>query len=497
MEKTYIAIDLKSFYASVECREIGLDPLTTNLVVADMSRTAKTICLAVTPALKSFGIPGRPRLFEVQQKVKLINEQRRIKAGIKNFSGSSYNLEQLNANPSLKLDYIVAKPRMAYYMRYSVNIYNIYRKYIGEEDIHVYSIDEVFIDVTPYLKVYNMTAKQLAMHMIKDIFNTTGITATCGIGSNLYLCKIAMDIVAKHMEPDENGVRIAELDEISYREKLWEHEPITDFWHVGKGISNRLRENGMYNMGDVAICSIEDPKRLYKLLGVNAEVLIDHSWGYEPCTIKDIKSHQAKSKSVSSSQVLPKPYTNTKAKMIVMEMAESFALDLVDKKLVTDLIVLHVGYDIENMDNAYNNIYVNETVIDHYGRLVPKPSHGSLRLEYSTSSTKLLKEKYCELFDVVANKRLLVRKITLSAAVCDEQMGKKKKFKQYDLFEDMDKEGEDEKKKVLSEKEKRVQKTILEIKKRYGKNAVMNVSDLQEDATTIKRNGEIGGHKAE
>ncbi len=496
MEKTYIAIDLKSFYASVECREIGLDPLTTNLVVADKSRTAKTICLAVTPALKSFGVPGRPRLFEVEQKVKLINEQRRVKAGIKSFKGSSYSLEQLNADPTLKLDYIVAKPRMAHYMRYSVNIYNIYRKYIGEEDIHVYSIDEVFIDASSYLKVYNMTAKELAMVMIKDIFNTTGITATCGIGTNLYLCKVAMDIVAKHMEPDENGVRIAQLDEISYREKLWEHEPLTDFWHVGQGISRRLRENGMYNMGDVAVCSIEDPNKLYRLFGVNGEVLIDHSWGYEPCTIKDIKNHKSKSQSLSCSQVLPKAYTNQKARMIVMEMAESFALDLVSKKLVTDQIVLHIAYDVENMDNAYNSNYVTDTVIDHYGRIVPKPSHGSLRLDYGTSSTKLLKDKYCQLFDKVANKGLLVRKITLSAAVCDETLGKKEKFKQYDLFSEVD-EQDDEKKKIAEEKERRVQQTILEIKKRYGKNAVINVADLQEDATTIKRNGEIGGHQAE
>lgn len=495
MDKTYIAIDLKSFYASVECRQRGLDPLTTNLVVADASRTDKTICLAVTPSLKSYGIGGRARLFEVVQKVREINNQR-LKRNKKNcFIGSSYDDIELKNNPDLKLDYIVAVPRMTYYMDYSTRIFNIYKKYIGVEDMHVYSIDEVFLDVTSYLGIYNMTAQQLAMMIIKEVLDTTGITATAGIGSNLYLCKIAMDIVAKHMQADENGVRIATLDEYSYRELLWEHQPLTDFWRVGKGISKKLQENGMYTMGDVAMCSLKNEDKLYKLFGVNAELLIDHSWGYEPCEIKDIKKYKSKSNSLFSSQVLSKPYTNEKAKIVVGEMAEAFALDLVGKKLVADHLTMNVNYDIENMQNEYNLRYVNEVVIDGYGRQVPKPAHGSSSLDFSTASTKILRKAFCDLFDKIVNKNLLIRKIGISAVILPEKEARKKQYKQIDLFSTVDEETE-EKNKIELEKEKKVQKTILEIKKRFGKNAVMNVSDLQEDATTIKRNSEIGGHKA-
>ena len=495
MNKTYIAIDLKSFYASVECRERGLNPLTTNLVVADASRTEKTICLAVTPSLKAYGISGRARLFEVVQRVREINTKRRLKAENRHFSGKSYDDTELRNNPNLQLDYIVAPPRMAYYMDYSTKIFNIYRKYIAIEDIHVYSIDEVFLDVTSYLKIYAMNAQQLAMKIVKEILKSTGITATAGIGTNLYLCKVAMDIVAKHIAADKDGVRIASLDEYSYREKLWDHQPLTDFWRVGKGISRKLQENGMYTMGDVALCSLENESKLYKLFGVNAELLINHSWGYEPCEIKDIKNYRSKTNSLCSSQVLSKPYNSEQAQIVVGEMTESFALDLVSKGLVADQLTMTLNYDVDNMQNEYNLRYVDTAVIDGYGRQVPKPAHGSYNLAFSSSSTKILRKSYADLFNRIVNEKLLIRKISISATVLPEDKGRKESYKQYDLFSNID-ENADEKTVSDLKKEKEIQKTILEIKKRYGKNAVMNVSDLQKDATTIKRNSEIGGHKA-
>ena len=362
-QKTYIAIDLKSFYASVECKERNRDPLTTNLVVADKSRTEKTICLAVSPSLKSYGIPGRPRLFEVVQKVREANNKRRWKAPNRTFNGSSDDRAKLDANPALEIDYIVAPPRMAYYMEYSTKIYNVYLKYVAPEDIFPYSIDEVFMDVTDYLQTYRMTARELAMTMIQDVLKTTGITATAGIGTNMYLCKIAMDIVAKHIEPDKDGVRIAELDEMSYRRQLWNHRPLTDFWRVGKGYAKKLEEHGLYTMGDIARCSIGKPNELYneellyKLFGINAELLIDHAWGYEPCTMEQVKAYKPETNSVSSGQVLHCPYDYEKAKLIVKEMTDQMVLDLVDKGVVTDQLVLTIGYDIENLSNP--NLKIN------------------------------------------------------------------------------------------------------------------------------------------
>lgn len=404
--KTYIAIDLKSFYASVECRERSRDPLTTNLVVADPSRTEKTICLAVSPSLKKYGLSGRARLFEVIQKVKAANNIRKIKAPNHVFCGSSDDSLALQKKPSLKIDYIIAPPRMARYMEYSTKIYNIYLKYIAPEDIHIYSIDEVFIDVTHYLSTYNMTARELAMTMIQDILSTTGITATAGIGTNLYLCKIAMDIVAKHIEPDKNGVRIAELDEMSYRRLLWNHRPITDFWRVGRGYSNKLEKIGLYTMGDIARCSIGKPtdyyneELLYKLFGINAELLIDHAWGYEPCTMEDVKTYKPETNSISSGQVLHCPYEFDKARLVVKEMTDLMVLDLVDKGLVTNQIVLTIGYDIENItDKNRSQSYKGTVTTNYYGKKVPKPAHGTTNLPKQTSSTTLITNAVMELYD--------------------------------------------------------------------------------------------------
>ena len=393
MEKQYIAIDLKSYYASVECNELGLDPLTTNLVVADLTRTEKTICLAVSPSLKSFGIPGRPRLFEVIQKVKEVNNERRRKAPGRSFTDKSTNLTELQSHPELELDYIVAPPRMAYYIEYSTIIYEVYLKYVSPNDIHVYSIDEVFIDATNYLKTYNMTAHELAMTMIRDVLATTGITATAGIGTNMYLCKIAMDIVAKKMPADKDGVRIAELDEISYRELLWDHKPLTSFWRVGGGIASKLEANGMYTMGDVARMSLTQygEDHLYKLFGINAELLIDHAWGWEPVTIADVKAYKPASNSLSSGQVLSSPYTFEKAKIVAREMTDSLVFDLVEKKLVTDQVVLTVGYDIENLrDSKIAKQYHGEITSDHYGRPVPKHAHGTQNLHRQTSAGSII-----------------------------------------------------------------------------------------------------------
>lgn len=372
----YVSIDLKSFYASVECQERGLNPVTTNLVVADSSRTEKTICLAVSPSLKSYGIPGRARLFEVVQKVKEVNIERKRKAPNQTFTGSSYDDIALKKNSDLELTYIVAPPRMAYYMKYSTNIYNIYLKWFSPEDIHIYSIDEVFIDVTHYLKTYNMKSRELVTKVIQDIYNSTGITATAGIGTNLYLCKVAMDIVAKHVQPNEKGVRIAGLDEMTYRKLLWNHRPITDFWRVGKGYANQLEKHRIYTMGDVALTSIQNEELLYKLFGINAELLIDHAWGYEPVTIEQVKAYKPKNNSISTGQVLHCPYNYEKTKLIVKEMTELLTLDLVEKNLVTNQIVLTVGYDIENLTDPFiSNSYKGEITNDRYGRKIPKHAH--------------------------------------------------------------------------------------------------------------------------
>lgn len=488
----YLAIDLKSFYASVECKERGLDPLTTNLVVADSSRTEKTVCLAVTPSLKQYGIPGRARLYQVIQKVKEINIERKRKAPNNIFTGSSYDDIALKKNCDLELSFIIAPPRMKYYMNYSKNIYNIYLKYFSSEDIFSYSIDEVFIDVTHYLKTYKLTPKQLATKVIKDVYETTGITATCGIGTNLYLAKIAMDIVAKHMQPNEFGVRIAFLDEMSYRKLLWTHTPITDFWRVGKGYSKKLERNYIFTMGDIAKISVENEDLLYNLFGVNAELLIDHSWGWEPCTIKSIKSYSPKTNSISSGQVLHCPYTYEKAGLIVKEMIENLSLDLVSKNLVTSQIVLEIEYDIENLTDS-NIKYNGEITIDRYGRKIPKHAHGTINLDHKTSSSKLLMKASTELYEKIVNKNLLVRKITITANnVINENFIEENKFDQMDLFTNYNQK-ELELKKEKSEKE--IQKAMLNIKQKYGKNAVLKGMNFEEGATTIDRNTQVGGHK--
>ena len=507
-QKTYIAIDLKSFYASVECKERNRDPLTTNLVVADKSRTEKTICLAVSPSLKSYGIPGRPRLFEVVQKVREANNKRRWKAPNHTFEGSSDDSTELNANPALEIDYIVAPPRMAYYLEYSTKIYSVYLKYIAPEDIFPYSIDEVFIDATKYLNTYQMTARELTMTMIQDVLKTTGITATAGIGTNMYLCKIAMDIVAKHIEPDKDGVRIAELDEMSYRRQLWNHRPLTDFWRVGKGYAKKLEEHGLFTMGDIARCSIGksnelyNEELLYKLFGINAELLIDHAWGYEPCTMENIKSYKPETNSVSSGQVLHCPYDYEKAKLIVKEMTDQMVLDLVDKGLVTDQLVLTIGYDIENLSNPnlkYQYQYKGEVTIDRYGRKVPKHAHGTANLEKKTSSTRLITNAVMDLYDRIVDEHLLVRRITITAnKLVDEKSVKQEdEYQQLDLFTDYEaqrkKQAEEEEK---LERERRMQEAMLSIKKKFGKNAVLKGMNLEEGATAKDRNEQIGGHKA-
>ena len=494
-QKIYIAIDLKSFYASVECRERGLDPITTNLVVADNNRTEKTICLAVTPSLKSYGIPGRARLFEVVQKVKEVNIERKRKAPNQSFTGSSYDDIVLKKNADLELSYIIAPPRMSYYMKYSSKIYNVYLKYFAPEDIYVYSIDEVFIDITHYLKTYNMKPRELVTKVIQDVYKTTGITATAGIGTNLYLCKVAMDIVAKHVKPDKNGVRIAGLDEITYRKLLWNHRPLTDFWRVGKGYAKKLEERRIFTMGDVARISIRNEDLLYKLFGVNAELLIDHAWGYEPCTIKQIKAYKPTTNSISTGQVLHCPYNYEKTKIIVKEMTESLALDLVQKKLVTDQIVLEIGYDIDNLTNPnIRNLYNGEITIDRYGRSVPKHAHGTVNIDHKTSSSKILLEKVMSLYERIINNNLLVRRITITAnKVENESEVKENPYEQIDLFVDY-KELENKRKKEQAEKE--IQKAMLDIKCKYGKNAILKGMNFEEGGTTRQRNEQIGGHKA-
>ena len=505
-EHIYIAIDLKSFYASVECIERGLDPMRTNLVVADASRTEKTICLAVSPALKAYGIPGRPRLFEVVQQVKEANHIRRKFALGNTFTGASFDANELKNDPSLAIDYIAAPPQMAHYMEYSTRIYQVYLKYVAPEDIHVYSIDEVFMDVTSYLKLNGMSAREFAKMMIQDVLKTTGITATAGIGTNLYLCKVAMDIVAKHVPPDEDGVRIAELDEASYRKQLWSHQPLTDFWRVGKGYAKKLEEQGLCTMGDIARCSLGKQNEyynedlLYRMFGINAELLIDHAWGWEPCTIADVKAYKPESNSIGSGQVLHCPYTFEQGRLIVMEMTDLLVLDLVDKGLVTDQMVLTVGYDIENLtDPERNKAYKGPVKVDHYGRRVPQHAHGTMNLEKRTSSTKLIMDAVMELFDRIVNPNLLIRRVTLAAnrVVEESAVPAEATYEQLDLFTDYDaREQALEAENAALEREKKMQQAVLSIKKKYGKNAILKGMNLQEGATTVDRNNQIGGHRA-
>lgn len=504
--KTYIAIDLKSFYASVECRERNRDPLTTNLVVADPSRTEKTICLAVSPSLKAYGIPGRARLFEVVQKVREANNIRRRNILDHHFTGTSDDSTKLGTDPTLQLDYIIAPPRMALYMEYSTRIYDIYLKYIAPEDIHIYSVDEVFMDVTSYLNIYHMTARELAMMMIRDVLKTTGITATAGIGTNLYLCKIAMDIVAKHIEPDEDGVRIAELDEMAYRRKLWSHKPITDFWRVGQGYAKKLAEYGLYTMGDVARCSVGKANELYnedllyKLFGINAELLIDHAWGYEPCTIDQIKAYKPETNSICTGQVLHCPYDFDKTRLVVKEMTDLMALDLVDKGLVTDQIVLTIGYDIDNLtDPTRRKKYKGAVTTDRYGRKVPKHAHGTINLKRQTSSTQMLMDAVMELYDRIVDKDLLIRRINITAnkLVDEHTVANDDAYEQLDFFTDYEAvKKQKEKEDADLERERHMQEAMLSIKKKYGKNAILKGMNLQEGATAKDRNAQIGGHKA-
>ena len=492
----YIAIDLKSFYASVECVDRGLNPLNTHLVVADKSRTEKTICLAVSPSLKAYGISGRSRLFEVVEKVKEINAKRLARISKSSFSGSSCFADKLAADTELQLDYISASPRMARYIEISSKIYGIYLNYIAPEDMHVYSVDEVFIDAAKYLRLYNMTARELADKIVRDVLSQTGITATAGIGTNLYLCKIAMDIEAKHIKADKDGVRISELDERKYREKLWNHKPITDFWRVGGGYARALSRYGMFTMGDVARCSVNNSKLLFDLFGKNAELLIDHAWGREPCTMNDIKAYRPENRSLSSGQVLKRPYNFEEAKLIAREMTELLALDLVDKELLTNQIVLTVGYDIENLRDK-NRRYTGEVKTDRYGRQVPKQAHGSQDIGRFTSSNSLITQAVMKLFDRVVNHELLIRRMYISANRISSQyeINTAGSDGQMNLFDSVS-----EPEKELGEKrltrEKAIQKAVLRLHKRFGKNSVLKGISLMDCATSIERNGQIGGHKA-
>lgn len=505
-DKVYIAIDLKSFYASVECKERGLDPLTTNLVVADPGRTEKTICLAVSPSLKRYGIPGRARLFEVVQRIREVNLERKRHAPGGNFHGASSNAEELAADPGLEVSYITAVPRMSYYMKYSTQIYDIYLKYVAPEDMHVYSVDEVFIDATTYLNTYGISAYELALRMIQDVMKETGIVATAGIGTNLYLCKVAMDIVAKKIPADKDGVRIAQLDERSYREQLWNHVPLTDFWRVGPGYERKLNENGLYTMGDVARCSVGKPNEyykedlLYRLFGINAELLIDHAWGWEPTTIAQIKAYKPEKNSVGSGQVLQCAYTAEKAKLIVKEMTDLLVLDLVDKGLVTDQMVLTIGYDIDNLtDPAIRKKFHGEVTSDRYGRKVPKHAHGTANLPEYTSSTRVIMKAVEDLYDRIINPDLLVRRIYVVASrvIPEEEAKEKEVFEQMDLFTDYEAlKKEKEQEQTELQKEKRIQHAILDLQKKFGKNAVLKGMNLEEGAMTRERNRQIGGHKA-
>ena len=497
---TYIAIDLKSFYASVECVERGLNPLTTNLVVADASRTEKTICLAVSPSLKKYGISGRARLFEVIQHVAQVNNERRIRLAGKSFTGKSVSDDELNSNPDLELDYIIAMPRMAHYIKYSTRIYEIYLKYVSENDIHVYSIDEVFMDVTNYLEYYKMSAHQLAMTIIREVLGQTGITATAGIGTNMYLCKIAMDIVAKHIPADKDGVRIAELDEMTYRRKLWDHQPLTDFWRVGRGIAQKLEKYGIRTMGQIARYSIDREELFYRLFGVNAELLIDHAWGWEPCTIDMVKAYRPENNSLCNGQVLSHAYDYKKARIVLMEMADAASLDLLDKHLVTDQLVLTVGYDTSSMADPYiMKAYQGEIKTDRYGRKVPKHAHGTANLKHFTSSSSIISKTATELYDRIVDHNQMIRRLSLTTNhVINEKQAKIKATSvELDLFtenEQNDRETQEENNRL--KKERRIQKTLLEIKKKYGKNTILKGLNFEDGATARLRNNQIGGHKA-
>ncbi len=498
-ERVYAAIDLKSFYASVECMQRGLDPMTTNLVVADAARSEKTICLAVSPSLKAYGIPGRARLFEVVQRVGEVNARRRSSLGGRAFTGASCCDAELKAHPELELSYIAAPPRMSKYMEESRRIYQIYTRFAAPEDIHVYSVDEVFIDLTGYVKPGVLSARELTMRMIRSVLDETGITATAGIGTNLYLAKIAMDIEAKHCMPDENGVRIAELDEPGYRRKLWTHRPLTDFWRVGRGYAAKLEANGLYTMGDVARCSLDNEALIYKLFGVNGELLIDHAWGWEPCTVADIKAYKPRTNSISSGQVLPCPYDFDKARLIVREMAEQQALELLDKGLVTDRLELTLGYDIENLSRPeISRQYKGEVTTDYYGRKIPKNAHGTARLKRQCSSARLITQAVTELFEDIADRKLLVRRVWLTAAeLVPEAAAPAAVPEQLDLFTDYEalEQARAEEAAALA-RERRAQETVLKIKKKYGKNAILKGTNFEEGATAIERNSRIGGHKA-
>ncbi len=495
MNKIYACIDLKSFYASVECVERNLNPLNTNLVVADYTRTEKTICLAITPSLKQYGLGGRARLYEVLEKVKEINNTRRKENNYHKFTSKSFIDSELKQDKSKKLAFIIAKPHMKKYMTYSTNIYKIYLKYLSKDDIYVYSIDEIFCDLTPYLKIYNLSPKELISKMIKDVYDTTGITATAGIGTNLYLAKIAMDIEAKHMEPNEYGVRIAYLDEMSYRKKLWNHTPLTSFWRVGPGISKKLNEHNMYTMGDVAKCSLENENLLYDLFGVNAEVLIDHAWGYEPVTIKDIKSYKPESQSISEGQVLHEPYNYEKTILILKEMLDNLSLELVSKNMIASELVITIIYDVSNLKNKKLN-YQGPVVLDNYGRKMPKYAHGTIRLDYKTSSSRIIINEGIELFNKIIDPRLLVRKIYVVASNIkdDTNINTINKKEQLNLFTyestntNNIKELEDNKNDI------NLEKTILTIKDKYGKNSIVKAMDLSSGATRIERNKSVGGH---
>ena len=490
MNKFYVCIDLKSFYASVECKERNLDPLNTNLVVADQERTDKTICLAVSPSLKSYGLPGRCRLFEAKQKIKEINYLRRKNNNYKKFTGKSYIDSELKNNKTLELDFIIAPPRMKKYMKYSTDIYKIYLKYIAPEDIFVYSIDEVFCDITSYLNTYKLKPKELVSKIIKDVYETTGITATAGIGTNLYLAKISMDIVAKHTKPNEIGVRIAEINEMSYRKLLWNHKPLTDFWRVGRGYAKKLEQNNMFTMGDVARCSINNENLLYKLFGINAELLIDHAWGFEPTTIQDIKNYKPETNSISEGQVLHCPYNYEKTKLIVKEMIDNLSLNLVNKEKVTNQIVLTIGYDISNLtDPKIGQNYKGEITFDQYGRMIPKHSHGTINLDHKTSSSKILMQKTIELYERIINKNLLVKRINITASnIVDE---KEINYEQLNIFTINNFNYENAKR----NEELKLQKVMLELKNKYGKNIILKAMNLEEGATTKERNNQVGGHK--
>ena len=496
MNRIYMCIDLKSFYASVECVERGLNPLDTNLVVADNARTEKTICLAVSPSLKQYGLSGRSRLYEVIQKVKEVNKERYKNNNYKKFSNKSYIDSELKNKKNLELDYIVAVPHMRKYMKYSTDIYNVYLKYLSPEDILVYSIDEVFCDITDYLNLYKMTPKELTSQIIKLVYEKTGITATAGIGTNMYLAKVAMDIVAKHMEANSYGVRIAEIDEISYRKLLWNHKPLTSFWRVGNGTAKKLQQHGMYTMGDVARCSLENENLLYKLFGINAELLIDHAWGYEPITIKEAKSYVPTMNSLSSSQVLHEPYNYKKAKLIVTEMIDLMALDLSKKHLVTNQLVLTIGYDVENISNPKIK-YTGEIVKDFYGRLIPKHSRGTVNIDFLTSSSKVLTKRILEVFDKIINKDLLVRRINITSCnvVNEKKIEKDIVFNQLDLFSNDEDILVKEKLKSTQKEEIKLQRILINIKEKYGNNSILKGMNLESGGTTIDRNKQVGGHR--